>query len=67
MEGKKDIRIRRHINEEERNEVKELIVEAQSINEVRTQEQAEVFWRVVDLKVRKWWYKEATEVCQAGV
>ncbi len=50
----KEIWIKSDINEEERNKLKELRVEAQSKNWERTQEQARRFtWKVVDMKVRK--------------
>ena len=61
-EGMKDIYIRREMNEEERNTVKELMEEAKAKNEERTKEQAEKFiWRVVDMKLRKWWLREARQ------
>ena len=65
-EGMKDIYIRREMNEEERNKVKELKEEAKAKHEERTKEQAEKFiWRVVDMKIRKWWLKDARqENCQ---
>ncbi len=45
----------------ERSKLKELRVEAQSKNE-RTQEQARrLIWKVVDVKVRKWWHKDAKQ------
>lgn len=62
IEEMKKIWIRRDMNEEERNKLKELRVEAQTKNETRTQEQTKKFiWRVVDEKVRKWWLKDPTE------
>ena len=49
------------MNEEERKEEKELVTEAQAKNGERTEELVKKFcWRVVDLKVRKWWYKNNT-------
>ena len=49
------------MNEEERKKEKELIIEAQAKNGERTEEQKErFFWRVMDLKLRKWWCKNAT-------
>ncbi len=62
IEGMKDIYIRREMNEEERNKVKELKEEAKTKNEERTQEQAERYmWRVIDMKMRKWWLKNAEQ------
>ncbi len=62
IEGVKDIYIRREMNEEERNKVKELKEEAKTKNEERTQEQAERYmWRVIDMKMRKWWLKNAEQ------
>ncbi len=50
------------MNEEERNKVKELKEEAKTKNEERTQEQAERYiWRVIDMKMRKWWLKNAEQ------
>ena len=61
-EDMKDIYIRREMNEEERSKVKELKEEAKAKNEERTQGQAEKFiWRVVDMKIRKWWLKDARQ------
>ena len=51
------------MNEEERNKLKGLRVEAQSNIGIRTQEQARKFsWRVVELQVSKWWFKDATVI-----
>ena len=61
-EGMNNIYIRREMNEEERSKVKELREEAKAKNEERTKEQAEKFiWRVVDMKIRKWWLKDTTQ------
>ena len=52
--------IRSDMNEEERSKLKELRGEARTKNEERTQEQAKSFvWRVVDLKLKKWWLKDS--------
>ncbi len=62
LEGMSGTWIKRDMNEKERSKLKELRVEVQSKNEERTQEQARRFiWKVVDIKVRKWWHKDATE------
>ena len=56
MEEIKQVWIKRDMNEEERKKERELLAEAQTKNEERTEEQVENFyWRVVDQKVRKWW------------
>ncbi len=68
IEEMKEIWIKRDMNEEERSKLKKLRVEAQSKNEERTQEQARRFvWKVVDMKVRKWCHKDATQDDQAEV
>ena len=56
VEELKQVWIKRDMNEEERKKERELLAEAQTKNEERTEEQVENFyWRVVDQKVRKWW------------
>ena len=56
VEEMKQVWIKRDMNEEERKKERELLAEAQTKNEERTEEQVENFyWRVVDQKVRKWW------------
>ena len=55
----KHIWIRRDMNEEERNKIRDLKDEAKTKNEERTRDQAETFvWKVVDLKLKKWWLKD---------
>ncbi len=65
-EGMKEIQIKRDMNEEESEELR---VEAQKKKKMeRTQEQAKRFtWKVVHMKVRKWWYKDAMQDHQAEV
>ena len=58
--GMKDIWIRRAMNEEERIHHKELVEEAKAKNEERTQEEMKCFvWKVKDMRIRKWWLREA--------
>ncbi len=54
----KQVWIRREMNEEERKKVNELRSEAKERNEQRTQEERELsFWRVMDLRLRKWYMR----------
>ena len=58
IDNMKHIFIRSDMNEVERKKFKELKEEARTKNEERTQEQANRFvWRVVDLQLRRWYFK----------
>ena len=60
----KNLWIRKDMSEEERNKAKELITEAKTKNDARTQdEMTKSFWKVVDLKIRKWWLKDTAKAC----
>lgn len=62
IEGMKEIWIKRDINEEEINKLKELREETKAKNAERMQEQVERFmWKVIDLRIRKQWFKDAME------
>ena len=58
-EETKNVWIRKDLNDEERMKLKDLIDEAKTKNEERTEEQKEkYYWRVIDLKIRKWYLKK---------
>ena len=58
----KNIWIKKDLNEEERARINELWTEAKAKNEERTEAQKKVFyWKVIDMKVRKWYIKPRVE------
>ena len=64
MEEYKKVWIRKDMNKEEREEENELKKSAKEKNEARTEmEKRKFYWRVIDLRLRKWYRKrENTEV-----
>ena len=61
----KDIWIKRDMNLEEREKERELRNEAREKNEMRTEtEKEKFFWRVLDMKLRKWFIKGRREVIE---
>ena len=55
----KNLWLRRDINEEERNRLKELVKTAKEKNDERTEEEKKAFfWRVLDLRLRKWYIRD---------
>ena len=61
-EETKDILIKRDMNIEEREKEKLLRAEAKEKNEKRTEtEKMKFFWRVVDMRLRKWYIQERKE------
>ena len=58
-QGYKKVYIRKNMNEEERKNFKEMIVDVKKKNEERTEEEKEqFFWRIRNDKVMKWWRKK---------
>ena len=61
-EGFKNIWIKKDLNEEERAKINELWTEAKAKNEERTEAQKKAFyWKVMDMKIRKWYIKPREE------
>ena len=61
VDDMKDIWIRRDMNEDERKKIKELVAEAKAKNEERTPDEVnKFFWKVIDMRIRKWWLKSLT-------
>ena len=57
----KDIWIRKDMNEDERKKIKELVAEAKAKNEERPPDEVnKFFWKVIDMRIRKWWLKSLT-------
>ena len=55
----KNIWIKKDMTEEERAKTKELVEEAKEKNENRTEEEKNLFfWKVLDMKIRKWYLKK---------
>ena len=58
-QGYKKVYIRKNMNEEERKNFKEMVVDVKMKNEERTEEEKEkFFWRIRNDKVMKWWRKK---------
>ena len=63
----KDVWIKREMNLEEREKERELRKEAREKNEKRTEtEKEKFFWRVLDMKLRKWFIKGKREEIEMG-
>ena len=61
-EESRDIWIKRDLNLEEREKERNLRSEAKEKNEQRTETEKKIFfWRVMDMRLRKWYLKEKTE------
>ena len=61
-EETKNIWIKKDLNREERAKVSELWTEATAKNEERTEEEKKVFyWKVTNMKIRKWYLRTRTE------
>ncbi len=62
MEQCKDKYIKKNRNEEERKKWNELLTEARTKNNGRSEEDKEtIFWKIVGDRVRKWYIKERTK------
>ena len=58
----KNLWLRRDLNEEERNRLKELVQTAKEKNEERTEEEKKAFfWRVLDSRLRKWYIRDTKD------
>ena len=61
----KKIWIKKDMNREEREREREVREEAKEKNDRRTEsEKQKFYWRILDMKLRRWYYREQLEVQQ---
>ena len=59
----KQIWVKREMSQEEREKERELRTEAREKNEERTEiERKKFYWRVIDLRLKRWYYREGEKV-----